>query len=161
MFVQITLAACIYFLLILLRSCLYCCAYTRYDLPICETFYLVAQVFLGIAFNWGALLGYVAHGDGLGWPAILLYLSGIAWTLFYTLFTHQDKDDDALIGIKVHSGYLDNSLIWLRCFTAISGILMMSATIALGWTKDALSFWSAFIAHLIWQMHRLDDDGRF
>ncbi|HXQ49554.1 MAG TPA: 4-hydroxybenzoate octaprenyltransferase [Stellaceae bacterium] len=59
------------------------------------------QFFLGLNFNWGALMGYAAVRDGLGWPALLLYLGGICWTLGYdTIYAHQDKEDDALIGVK-------------------------------------------------------------
>lgn len=133
--------------------------------PFAKRFTWWPQVFLGIAFNWGALLGYAAHSDGLGWPAIFLYLGGIAWTLFYdTIYAHQDKDDDALIGIKSTARLFgDHSLIWLRCFTAISAILMILAIlIALEDGQRMLCIFGvfAFIAHLIWQMRRLDvDDG--
>ena len=59
------------------------------------------QFFLGLNFNWGALMGWTAVRDDLHWPAILLYLGGIAWTLGYdTIYAHQDKEDDVLIGIK-------------------------------------------------------------
>lgn len=59
------------------------------------------QAFLGLTFNWGALLGWAAATGGLDWPAALLYLGGICWTLGYdTIYAHQDKEDDALIGVK-------------------------------------------------------------
>ncbi len=59
------------------------------------------QVFLGLAFNWGALMGWACHFGTLHLPAVLLYLGGIAWTLHYdTIYAHQDKEDDALIGVK-------------------------------------------------------------
>lgn len=59
------------------------------------------QLFLGVAFNWGALLGWAAVTGGLGLPAAYLYLGGIFWTLGYdTIYAHQDKEDDALIGVK-------------------------------------------------------------
>ena len=69
--------------------------------PFAKRFTWWPQVFLGLAFNWGALLGWVAHTGKLEWPAVALYLSGIAWTLFYdTIYAHQDTEDDALIGVK-------------------------------------------------------------
>jgi 4-hydroxybenzoate polyprenyltransferase len=69
--------------------------------PFAKRFTWWPQVFLGIAFNWGALLAWTAHTGSLGWPAVFLYLGGIAWTLFYdTIYAHQDTEDDALIGIK-------------------------------------------------------------
>ena len=59
------------------------------------------QAFLGLTFNCGALLGWAAVEGGIGWPAGLLYVAGIAWTLGYdTIYAHQDKEDDLLIGVK-------------------------------------------------------------
>jgi 4-hydroxybenzoate polyprenyltransferase len=59
------------------------------------------QFFLGLNFNWGALLGWAAATGTLGAPSWLLYAGGIAWTLGYdTIYAHQDKEDDALIGVK-------------------------------------------------------------
>ena len=59
------------------------------------------QAFLGLTFNWGALLGWAAATGTLDWAAALLYLGGIFWTLGYdTIYAHQDKEDDALIGVK-------------------------------------------------------------
>lgn len=59
------------------------------------------QLFLGLAFNWGALLGYVALTGTLDWPAVWLYLGGIAWTIGYdTIYAFQDRADDELVGVK-------------------------------------------------------------
>ena len=59
------------------------------------------QAFLGITFNWGALVGWTAVTGSLGWPAVILYLSAAAWTIAYdTIYAHQDKEDDARIGVK-------------------------------------------------------------
>ncbi|HVA14573.1 MAG TPA: 4-hydroxybenzoate octaprenyltransferase [Stellaceae bacterium] len=59
------------------------------------------QFFLGLNFNWGAIMGFAAARGDLKAPAIWLYLGGIAWTLGYdTIYAHQDKDDDVLIGVK-------------------------------------------------------------
>lgn len=59
------------------------------------------QVFLGLAFNWGALVGVAAARGALGADAALLYLAGILWTIGYdTIYAHQDREDDALIGIR-------------------------------------------------------------
>ena len=59
------------------------------------------QAWLGLTFNWGALVGWASVTGGLDWPALLLYAGGIGWTLGYdTIYAHQDKDDDALIGVK-------------------------------------------------------------
>ncbi|MBN9530959.1 MAG: 4-hydroxybenzoate octaprenyltransferase [Alphaproteobacteria bacterium] len=59
------------------------------------------QFFLGLAFNWGALMGEAAVAGRVSAAAIALYLAGILWTLGYdTVYAHQDKEDDALIGVK-------------------------------------------------------------
>ena len=59
------------------------------------------QFFLGLNFNWGALMGWAAVTGTLAAPAWLLYAGGIAWTLGYdTIYAHQDKEDDALIGVR-------------------------------------------------------------
>jgi 4-hydroxybenzoate polyprenyltransferase len=59
------------------------------------------QLTLGIAFSWGALMGWPAVTGSLAWPPVLLYLGGIAWTIGYdTIYAHQDKEDDALIGVR-------------------------------------------------------------
>jgi 4-hydroxybenzoate polyprenyltransferase len=59
------------------------------------------QAFLGITFNWGALVGFAAAAGTLSPATFLLYAAGFFWTLGYdTLYAHQDKEDDALIGVK-------------------------------------------------------------
>jgi 4-hydroxybenzoate polyprenyltransferase len=59
------------------------------------------QVVLGLAFNWGALVGWTAMRGELAAPALALYAAGIVWTLGYdTIYAHQDKEDDARIGVK-------------------------------------------------------------
>ena len=59
------------------------------------------QAWLGLTFNWGALLGYAAATHHLSWSAALLYASGVFWTLGYdTIYAIQDIEDDALAGIK-------------------------------------------------------------
>ena len=59
------------------------------------------QAWLGLTFNWGVLLGYAAVEGTLGWPALLLYASGVFWTLGYdTIYAVQDLEDDALAGVK-------------------------------------------------------------
>ncbi len=69
--------------------------------PFAKRFTWWPQVFLGLAFNWGALLAWAAHARGLAAAPLLLYAAGIAWTLFYdTIYAHQDREDDALIGVR-------------------------------------------------------------
>jgi 4-hydroxybenzoate polyprenyltransferase len=69
--------------------------------PFAKRFTWWPQAFLGLAFNWGILLLFVAHTGGLSWPIFSLYIAGIFWTLFYdTIYAFQDTQDDLLIGVK-------------------------------------------------------------
>ena len=135
--------------------------------PFAKRFTWWPQAFLGLAFNWGALLGCVAHTGRLDWPAVALYGSGIAWTLFYdTIYAHQDKEDDALIGVKSTARLFgNNSRAWLRRFLAVCVALFGLAVIgALAATTSpvvlaiALGAVWAFGWHLGWQLTRLDED---
>ncbi len=106
------------------------------------------------------------HRPGsLGWPALFLYLAGIAWTLFYdTIYAHQDTEDDALIGVKSTARlFADNTLYYLRIFMVLSVILLSLAVIAALVPKAnvlvltlALGGPWAFGWHMVWQMRRLD-----
>src|SRR5262249_22546141 len=59
------------------------------------------QIVLGLAFSWGALMGWPATFGQIDLPAPLLYAGSIAWVIGYdTIYAHQDREDDALIGIK-------------------------------------------------------------
>ena len=69
--------------------------------PFVKRFSYWPQAVLGLAFNWGALLGWPAALGRLDWPAIVLYAGAVAWTIGYdTIYAHQDREDDDLIGLK-------------------------------------------------------------
>ncbi len=95
------------------------------------------QFVLGLAFNWGALLGWAAVAGSLGWAPALLYIGGIAWTLGYdTIYAHQDKEDDILVGVKSTALKLGAATRpWLAGFYAAAVALFAAAGIAdgLGW----------------------------
>jgi 4-hydroxybenzoate polyprenyltransferase len=97
------------------------------------------QVFLGIAFNWGALIGWSAHQHGLGLAPALLYLGGIAWTLHYdTIYAHQDREDDALIGVKSTARLFGAATRpALARFAAAATALTAAAVIAALWGRWA------------------------
>ena len=119
------------------------------------------QVFLGLAFNWGALLGWAAVRGEITLAPVLLYAGGIAWTLGYdTIYAHQDKVDDALIGIKSSARALGDKtrpMLWLFYGSAI--VLFGLA----GWLAGLGPWFLAGLAlaalQLAWQAGRLDIDN--
>jgi 4-hydroxybenzoate polyprenyltransferase len=136
--------------------------------PFAKRFTWWPQVFLGIAFNWGALLAYTAHIGHLGWPAVALYLAGMSWTLFYdTIYAHQDKDDDALIGVKSTARLFGEKTVpWLRGFL-IGTIVLMALAIIMAFSpgRSVLSLTVAlggawFMGwHMSWQLRLLDTEN--
>lgn len=129
--------------------------------PFAKRFTWWPQVFLGIAFNWGALLAWAAHQGNLSLAPILLYLAGIAWTLFYdTIYAHQDKEDDALMGVKSTARLFgENSAQWLWGFLILSaGLAAAAVMVVLSGAALILGLCGVvgFAAHMIWQMRQLD-----
>ena len=78
---------------------------------------------LGLAFNWGALMGSTAVHGACDWPTALpLYAAGCWWTLVYdTIYAHQDKADDARLGLRSTALYFGESRAALHGFTATCG----------------------------------------
>jgi 4-hydroxybenzoate polyprenyltransferase len=132
--------------------------------PFAKRFTWWPQVFLGLAFNWGVLLGWAAHSRGLAAAPVLLYAAGIAWTLFYdTIYAHQDREDDALIGVKSTARLFGaRTKHWLAGFLAAAAALAAAAILAAGLDGSALVLALlavlGFALHLGWQLRRLDID---
>ena len=119
------------------------------------------QAFLGLTFNWGALMGYAAAKDRLDSAPLLLYAAGIAWTLDYdTIYAHQDKEDDALIGVRSTAlKFGAATRRWLVPF-AVATTLLLAAVIAAAGL--GLFAWLALIGvagHLAWQIATVDFDN--
>jgi 4-hydroxybenzoate polyprenyltransferase len=118
------------------------------------------QAFLGLTFNWGALMGWAAVTGSLGPPALALYAGGIAWTLHYdTIYAHQDKEDDALIGVKSTALKLGaRTKPWLAGFSVATVILfeIAMALAHLGW--PAMLAVAAVALHLTWQILTVELD---
>jgi len=118
------------------------------------------QIVLGLAFSWGALMGWPATFARLDPPAFLLYAGAISWVIGYdTIYAHQDREDDALIGIKSTALlFRERTKPMLALFYALAVALIALA----GWSAGAGLVFAlgllAFAAHLAWQIARLDVD---
>lgn len=112
------------------------------------------QLFLGLAFNWGALMGYVATIGHFDIACLFLYIAGISWTLGYdTIYAHQDKEDDALIGVKSTARlFADNSRTWIAVFYAITMAFLIIAAWAAELSYAAIPFLAATGVQLAWQV---------
>ncbi len=118
------------------------------------------QAWLGLTFNWGALVGWAAVSGEVSGPAYALYAAGIAWTLGYdTIYAHQDKEDDALVGVKSTALLFGaQTRPWVGGFYAAAlALLALSGWLAgLGWPFFAGL--AAAAAQFAWQVRRLDID---
>jgi 4-hydroxybenzoate polyprenyltransferase len=116
------------------------------------------QIVLGLAFSWGALMGWAAAFGRLDAPAIVLYAGSISWVIGYdTIYAHQDREDDALIGIK------STALLFGERTKPMLAVFFTAAVVLIGiagyLVGAGLIFWlalAAFAAHLAWQIRRLD-----
>ena len=116
------------------------------------------QIMLGLAFSWGALMGWPASLGRFDVPVLLLYVGSIFWVIGYdTIYAHQDRENDALVGIK------STALLFGTRTTPMLAVCYALAVLFL-----ALAAWSAgagpisaiglaaFAGHLAWQLMRLD-----
>jgi len=116
------------------------------------------QIVLGLAFSWGALMGWAGWFGRLDLPAFLLYAGSIAWVIGYdTIYAHQDREDDALVGVKSTALLFgERTKPMLALFYALALLLIAAAGFLAG---GGPVFWLgliAFAAHLGWQIRRLD-----
>lgn len=122
------------------------------------------QAVLGLAFNWGALLGWSAVKADLGLAPLLLYAGGVSWTLAYdTIYAHQDKGDDARVGVKSTALLLGQATKpWLIVFFGLALILIAAAAVVAGATSPILFVaLAAAGGHALWQVRAADlDDPR-
>lgn len=118
------------------------------------------QAVLGLAFNWGALLGYTAVLGRLEWAAFALYAGAIAWTIGYdTIYAHQDREDDALLGLKSTAlKFGQNTKTWLAGFYVVAWLGITIAGMLAGAEIVFLLGMAAAGAQLFWQVATLDID---
>lgn len=118
------------------------------------------QLFLGLAFSWGALMGWAAHFGSLELAPVLLYFGSILWVIGYdTIYAHQDKEDDALVGVRstarLFGGRTREWLIGLYG-TALVFFIVAFANAAV--PMPALAGVVAAAAHLVRQIRVIDID---
>ena len=115
------------------------------------------QIVLGLAFSWGALMGFAVILGRIDATALSLYAGSIAWVIGYdTIYAHQDTEDDALIGIKSTA-----LLFGARTRPALAvfyGLAVVLIGVALALAGAGFPAWiglAVFATHLIWQIGRL------
>ena len=116
------------------------------------------QIVLGLAFSWGALMGFAVQFGRLDPAAFLLYAGAISWVIGYdTIYAHQDTDDDALIGIKSTALLFGaRTQVALAAFYGVAVLLVGCALASAGAQWPAWLGLAAFAAHLGWQVARVD-----
>jgi 4-hydroxybenzoate polyprenyltransferase len=116
------------------------------------------QAALGLAFSWGALMGWSATFVSLAWPAVLLYFSAFAWTIGYdTIYALQDARDDAIVGIRSTARLFGaRARLGVGLFYAASAALALTAIELAGGGLIAAAGWLAFSAHLAWQVSGIE-----
>lgn len=116
------------------------------------------QAVLGLAFNWGALMGWASLNQSLGPAPILLYCAGVFWTLGYdTVYAHQDKEDDALIGVKsTAQRFGEHTHLWISAFyVCTASLIILAAIVAQAGLFNIVLIIGACL-HLGWQIAKLD-----
>ena len=118
------------------------------------------QIVLGLAFSWGALMGWPATFARLDAPALVLYAGSICWVIAYdTIYAHQDREDDLLIGIKSTALlFQERTRPMLAVFYAGAVLLIGAAGIMAGGGAIFIVGMLAFAVHLGWQVARIDID---
>ena len=116
------------------------------------------QAVLGLAFSWGALMGWSATFAGLSLAPVLLYASDFCWTIGYdTIYAMQDARDDAIVGIRSTARLFgSNTRLGVGLFYGMAAILALAAILLVGGRLVALLGWLAYAGHLAWQLSRVE-----
>jgi 4-hydroxybenzoate polyprenyltransferase len=110
------------------------------------------QAFLGLTFNWGALMGWAAVTGRIGVAAVALYAAGLCWTLVYdTIYAHQDARDDADAGVKSTALWFGRfSRLWLAGFALAMLALLWTAGAVAGLGRVYVAMLILVALHLAW-----------
>jgi 4-hydroxybenzoate polyprenyltransferase len=116
------------------------------------------QAVLGLAFSWGALMGWAATFGSLALAPALLYFSAFAWTIGYdTIYAMQDARDDAIVGIRSTARLFGaNARAGVAVFYGAAALLALAAILLVGGGLIALVGWLAYAAHLGWQASKVE-----
>jgi 4-hydroxybenzoate polyprenyltransferase len=116
------------------------------------------QAVLGLAFSWGALMGWAAVFGKLGFPALVLYAGSILWVIGYdTIYAHQDREDDAIIGVRSTARLFGEQTRMALALLYAGAVILISAAGILtgGGILFALGV-AGFALHLAWQVRTID-----
>lgn len=121
------------------------------------------QLFLGLAFSWGALMGWAIIWQSLSSAPLLLYAGSIFWVIGYdTIYAHQDREDDAIVGVKStarlfgEKSKLAIAMLYAAAFLLIASAWYQAAPVSAGWTWPAWLALAVGAGHFAWQILRLD-----
>ena len=116
------------------------------------------QAALGLAFSWGALMGWSASYASLALAPVLLYFSAFCWTIGYdTIYAMQDTRDDAIVGIRSTARLFGaKARLGVAIFYAAAAALALAAILAVGGGTIALIGWLAYAGHLGWQLSQVE-----
>ena len=129
--------------------------------PFAKRFTDWPQFFLGLAFSWGAVMGWAGVFGSLSWAPIWLYAAAVAWTIGYdTIYAHQDKEDDALVGVRSTARLFgDNTKAWLIGLYGLTLVFLLFAYIAGDAGLFAYVGLIAATVMLAWQILIIDIDN--
>jgi 4-hydroxybenzoate polyprenyltransferase len=116
------------------------------------------QAVLGLAFSWGALMGWAAAFGAVAWPALALYASAFCWTVGYdTIYAQQDARDDAIVGIRSTARLFGSQArLGVAIFYALTALFAQAAILGAGGRAFAEIGWVGFCLHLAWQVSQID-----
>jgi 4-hydroxybenzoate polyprenyltransferase len=123
-----------------------------------KRFFWMPQIVLGLAFAWGALMGWAAAFGSMSWAAILLYLGSIAWVVGYdTIYALQDIEDDEIAGIKSSARFFgENVKLGVGICYALTIVSITASLVLAGAGLPSYAGLSLFAVHLGWQVARID-----
>ncbi len=128
--------------------------------PFAKRFTDWPQFFLGLAFSWGALMGWAAVFANVSLAAVVMYIAAVAWTIGYdSIYAHQDREDDALIGVRSTARVFgENTANWLIALYGLT-LALLAAAYALA-HLGAVAYLGLLAAGIafVWQIKVLDID---